>query len=106
MVRSKEYSNETARVIDEEVHRIIREAYQIAEDLILKNRDKVQLIAETLLENETLSGEEVVSLIRTGKLPPPPEPPEVAAKPAVETTETVSLADLPQEEPPPAPATA
>lgn len=106
MVRGKEYSNETARIIDEEVHRIIREAYQMAEDLILKNRDKVQLIAETLLENESLSGEEVISLIKTGKLPPPPEPPQPAPKPAEKAPEAISLANLPQEEPPPAPATA
>ncbi|MBO7391608.1 MAG: cell division protein FtsH, partial [Verrucomicrobia bacterium] len=73
MVRSKEYSNETAHLIDEEIKRFVQEGYELAEDLILKNKDKVELIAKNLLENETLSGEEVTFIIENGRMPDPPK---------------------------------
>ena len=73
MVRSKEYSNETARMIDEEIKRYVQEGYDLAEDIILKNKDKVELIAKNLLENETLSGEEVTFIIENGRMPDPPK---------------------------------
>lgn len=69
MMRGKDYSNETAKLIDEEVSRIIGEAYESARGLILQNRDKIKLIATSLLDREVLAGEEVISLIKTGFLP-------------------------------------
>ncbi len=59
----KAYSDETARIIDEEVKRIIDEAYVDAERLINEHWDKVVCIAEALLKFETLSAEEVQKLI-------------------------------------------
>ena len=44
----KEYSNETANLIDKEVKRLIDESYANAEDLIHTNKDKVELIANAL----------------------------------------------------------
>lgn len=75
MVRGKEYSNETANLIDKEVKRLIDESYANAEDLIHTNKDKVELIANALLENETLSGEEVEYLMKNGAMPPEATPP-------------------------------
>ena len=75
MVRGKEYSNETANLIDKEVKRLIDESYANAEDLIHTNKDKVELIANALLENETLSGEEVEYLMKNGTMPPEATPP-------------------------------
>ena len=56
MGRSKVYSEDTAREIDAEIKRIIDEQYKIAKDLITQNIDKLELIAKSLLEFETLEG--------------------------------------------------
>jgi cell division protease FtsH len=75
MARSKDYSENTAQEIDNEVKRIIDDAFRRARDIIDQNRDKLELIANALLEYETLEGAHVEEIIRTGKFnPPPPEP--------------------------------
>jgi len=75
MGRSKVYSEDTAREIDAEIKRIIDEQYKIAKDLITQNIDKLELIAKSLLEYETLEGAQVEEIVRTGKFTPPPTPP-------------------------------
>jgi cell division protease FtsH len=75
MMRSKEYSEATAQEIDSEVKRIVSEGYQTAKSLIEANRDKLELIANALLEFETLEGSQVDDIIRTGTFTPPPKPP-------------------------------
>jgi cell division protease FtsH len=75
MGRAKVYSESVAQEIDKEVKRIIDEAYQTAKDIIAKNQDKLELIAKSLLEYETLDGAQVEEIIRTGKFTPPPVPP-------------------------------
>ncbi|MDY7107913.1 MAG: ATP-dependent zinc metalloprotease FtsH [Planctomycetota bacterium] len=55
----KEYSDDTARVIDEEIRRLIDEAYREAERLISENWDKVIALAEALLKYETLTGDDI-----------------------------------------------
>ena len=77
MGRSKVYSEDTAREIDAEIKRIIDEQYKIAKDLITQNIDKLELIAKSLLEYETLEGSQVEEIVRTGKFTPPPPPPQV-----------------------------
>src|SRR2546426_10365145 len=67
MIRSKDYSERTAQDIDTEVKRIIDEEFQIAKDIIYNNRDKLELIANCLLEYETLEGSQVEEIVRTGK---------------------------------------
>ncbi len=59
----RDYSEQTARDIDEEVKSIIKKAESIAEDIISKNIDKLKILAEKLLEKEILSGDEVDELI-------------------------------------------
>jgi len=59
----KNYSEETARLIDEEVKKIIDTAYTKAKNLLLENKDKLTLLANTLLEKEVLDGEEVKKLL-------------------------------------------
>ena len=66
------YSERTAEEIDAEVKRIIDEAYQVAKDLIDAHRDKLELIANSLLEFETLDGDQVREIVETGRLTPPP----------------------------------
>jgi len=75
LARPKSYSEATAREIDDEVRRIIDTGYNRARDLIYGNRDKVELIANYLLEYETLDGAQVEEIARTGKLTTlPPKP--------------------------------
>ncbi len=56
--RSREYSEEIAAKIDQEVHDIIKKAYDKAEQLINENLDILARITDALLERETLSGKE------------------------------------------------
>ena len=77
MVRKKDYSEDAAQKIDSEVKRIIDEQYQVAKKLIDESRDKLELIANALLEYETLDGEQVESIIKTGKFDPPEAPKDV-----------------------------
>jgi len=77
MIRSKDYSERTAQEIDTEVKRIIDEQFKIARDIIFNHRDKLELIANCLLEYETLEGSQVEEIVRTGKFAPPPPAPQV-----------------------------
>ena len=86
-MQTREYSDETARVIDEEIERILREAEERARKLIHDNRKALEMIARALLERETVDGREVNRLIELSHasgpgaqdqlasvLPPPPPP--------------------------------
>jgi cell division protease FtsH len=77
MIRSKDYSEKTAQEIDEEVKRIIDEQFRISRQIIDSNRDKLEMIANCLLEYETLEGYQVEEIIRTGKFTPPAPLPTV-----------------------------
>ena len=77
MTRTKVYSEFTAQEIDSEVKRIIDAAYKTAKDLITANLDKLELIAKSLLEFETLDGQQVEEIVRTGKFTPPAPAPQV-----------------------------
>ena len=56
--QSKEYSEETAGIIDEEVKNIIDSAYQKAEAILREHIDKLHSVAGVLLEKEKIDGEE------------------------------------------------
>ncbi|MCH8211260.1 MAG: ATP-dependent zinc metalloprotease FtsH, partial [Planctomycetes bacterium] len=70
-IAEREYSDGTARIIDEEIKRLIDEAYADAERLIGKEWKNVAAVAEALLKYETLQGEEVQRLIRGERLDKP-----------------------------------
>jgi cell division protease FtsH len=72
MSRSKDYSEQTALEIDAEVKRIIDEANHTAKELITTNRNKLEIIANALLEYETLDGAQVTEIMQTGNFTPPP----------------------------------
>ena len=67
------YSDEFARLIDIEVQNIIRGAYERCKQILTENRDKLNLIAETLKKVETLDAEQIKSLMEHGRLPEPVE---------------------------------
>ncbi|EOR21820.1 cell division protease FtsH [Niallia nealsonii AAU1] len=63
------YSDAIAYDIDLEIQRIIKECYERAKQILTENREKLNLIAETLLEIETLDAEQINSLYKDGVLP-------------------------------------
>ena len=58
----KSYSEETAGIIDEEVKRIIDNAYAEAKEILTEHRDKLDKVAEVLVEKEKITGEEFDSI--------------------------------------------
>jgi cell division protease FtsH len=73
--QSRNYSEATAQEIDNEVRALCDNAYRIALDLIGQNRDKLETIANGLLEFETLDGSHVREIMETGRIQNPPAPP-------------------------------
>jgi cell division protease FtsH len=63
LVEERNYSDETAKLIDEEVKKIVDEAYEKAKSLLNQNLDKLKLLSNTLLEKEVLDGETVKRLL-------------------------------------------
>jgi cell division protease FtsH len=63
-IPEKAFSDDTARLIDEEVRRIVDEAYRDAETVLFENWEKVVAVAEALLKYETLDATEVMRLMR------------------------------------------
>ena len=63
--QDKHYSEEVAAKIDEEVEKIINQAGKVAEDTLTKNRKKLDLIAATLLEKETIEGKDFDKLMES-----------------------------------------
>jgi cell division protease FtsH len=80
IVRSQDYSDETARKIDAEVSRLLKESHQRATDLITANRDKLNTIANELLEHETLDGRDVEEIVEFGRVLPAEERNEIDKK--------------------------
>ena len=70
--RHRNFSEAVAHTIDREVRRIVDRCYHHAEEALKNNRDKLDLIATTLLERETLKGDELIELLQNGSLPPMP----------------------------------
>lgn len=68
VAQHKNVSEATAQLIDEEVRRIVEEGYKRAENILTKHRNHLELLAKTLLEYETLSGDEINTLLKEGKL--------------------------------------
>jgi cell division protease FtsH len=60
----REYSEDTARMIDEELRRYAAEAYRDAERMLNEHWEKVEAVAQALLKHETLTSDEVAKLLR------------------------------------------
>lgn len=68
IARDKDYSEEVAAEIDKEVRSFIEDAYAATEKLLSDNIDKLHVIAEALIERETLEAEEISELIKYGHI--------------------------------------
>ena len=66
--KDKNFSDHLARQIDEQIHKIISACYDRCRKVLLENQDLVKLIAETLLQYETLTKEQIDELVEKGKL--------------------------------------
>ncbi|MGB1384874.1 MAG: ATP-dependent zinc metalloprotease FtsH, partial [Flavobacteriales bacterium] len=60
---TKPYSEETARIIDEEVSAVIEKAYARAKDILATNREKLEALAQSLLQNEVIFKEDVERIL-------------------------------------------
>lgn len=67
-------SSETNKLIDSEIRLLVDSAHKRATDLLTEHRDQLELLAQALLEYETLTGEEIDQLIRDGKIDRPEKP--------------------------------
>jgi len=67
--KSRNFSNEIAHEIDLEMKKIMDNCYKQAKDILSKNKDLVKLIAESLLEYETLTKEQIDYLVENGHMP-------------------------------------
>jgi len=69
LFQEKNYSEETAKVIDEEVKKIIDSCYKKSKELLVSNREKLEKLAERLIEKEVLDSAEVKELIKSDITP-------------------------------------
>jgi cell division protease FtsH len=63
MTQGREYSDDTAKMIDDEIARILHEQETRAYQLLTKHRKALELVAEALLERETIEGSEVARIV-------------------------------------------
>ena len=99
--RTQEYSDDTARKIDDEVSRMIRECYNQAVDILKTHRDQLDLLAQLLLERETLDGRDVEELVKHGRILDEVERAEVDEK---KEAESAASAEPAKQVPPAGPA--
>lgn len=86
------YSGEITYEIDKEIRKIINECYDRAKQIIEDNKDLLTLIAETLIEEETITSEQIYNLMNYGKLISPED--EVRAAEAKAKAAEQKLKDL------------
>ena len=67
--KNRNFSEQVALEVDNEVRKMMNDCYAKAKKIIEKNRDLLDLIANSLLEHETLTKEQIDSLAQTGKMP-------------------------------------
>jgi cell division protease FtsH len=108
--RSESFSDETARMIDIEIRKLIDEQYSRAKSVILEKRQALDKIAEALLQYETIEGKHVMEIIEFGEIRSSVAPP-VIIKPADlppgrKPAETAAHGGLPGDSPAPAPTAA
>lgn len=69
LVHDKEYSEETAKLIDQEVEALITEAADRAREVISANRKPLEALKDLLLEKETVDADEVAKVLKGAKMP-------------------------------------
>ena len=91
IAQHRDYSESTAQAIDDEVKSIVMAGYKTASEILEKDGEALNRIAEALLEREVLDAEEIAALVRGEPLaakPLPPEPEEVEPEEPAAAPET------------------
>ena len=106
--RSENFSEETARLIDIEIHKLVDEQYNRAKSIIIERRPALDKIAEALLQYETIDGKHVLEILEFGEIRSRVAPPVIGKpadqpdrKPAEKPAEGLA-GDAPAAEPSPA----
>ena len=109
ITEQRDYSEKIAQQIDDEVHIIIQQAYETAKGILTKNKSKLKNIAERLVAQETLEGEELEALLGKSVTSPQPEakvtPAPVSEETTTAKTKSKKASVVPQPLPKQAPAT-
>ena len=84
--KSQNFSTHVANEIDEQVRKIISEQYKVTNKILSENKDLLDLIANTLLEHETITKEQIDYLVENGHMPD--------EEPTKEDVKELSLEDL------------
>ncbi|HPC79645.1 MAG TPA: cell division protein FtsH, partial [Fervidobacterium sp.] len=71
--RIRNYSEEVAKMIDQEVENIIKTCYERAREILVRNREKMDQIVAVLLEREVMSGEELRAMLNGNEEVLPPQ---------------------------------
>ncbi len=98
----KDYSEQTAQRIDDEVRGLVEGAYRQALSLLEQNVDKLHLLADTLLEREVLDGDEMNRLLHGERLAPMKPVPAEPEPPAGEPRRREAVGEVAEAVPPPA----
>jgi cell division protease FtsH len=69
LVHERDYSDETAKIIDDEVENLITEAANRARAVIKANMSHLEKLKDKLLEKETVDADEVLEVLKGAKLP-------------------------------------
>ncbi len=72
VTQHKHVSDETARKIDIEIRKIVDASHKVAKDLVLANRDKLELMTDALMKYETIDTAQIDQIME-GKVPDPPK---------------------------------
>ena len=75
IAQHRDYSEDTAIKIDQEVRKLVNNGYSTAKQVITDNRDTLEKIARALIEREVLDANEIKMLVEGKELPPMPPPP-------------------------------
>jgi len=95
----REYSEKTQQIIDEEVKRLVDQAYDDTRRLLEGHRRQLETIAKALLKYETLTGEEIQALMRGEKLTKPTISDLLDAEPAAPPPQTRPVESPPEDLP-------
>jgi cell division protease FtsH len=106
IVRNQDYSEETAKKIDAEVNRLLRESHERATEIITTNRDKLDMIANELLERETLDGRDVEDIVEFGRILSAEERDKIDKQKEQEDAAKAQRTKEAKQQPPEIPATA
>lgn len=102
--RNQDFSDDTARRIDAEVNRMLAESHDRARRILEQYRDRLDLVAKRLIEQETLDGREVDELVKFGRVLSEEErTPAATEAPAAVAGDVPSAGETPGESAVPAP---